>query len=48
MRRLLAVLVLTARAWASEPQITAVGAIGMTVSDMDRSVDFYSDRKSVV
>ena len=39
---LLAYLLLTATAWADEPRIRAVDAIGMTVSDMDRSVDFYA------
>ncbi|HSB79506.1 MAG TPA: VOC family protein [Candidatus Methylomirabilis sp.] len=32
-------------AWAQQPdlvQVTAVGAVGMTVADMDRSVEFYS------
>jgi len=39
---LLACLLLAARAWAEEPRIRAVDAIGMTVADMDRSVDFYA------
>src|SRR5574337_173274 len=27
---------------SAQPLVTAVDAVGMTVSDMDRSVDFYS------
>jgi catechol 2,3-dioxygenase-like lactoylglutathione lyase family enzyme len=45
MRRLALLLgcgALVARAWAAQPRIRAVDAIGMTVADMDRSVDFYS------
>jgi catechol 2,3-dioxygenase-like lactoylglutathione lyase family enzyme len=46
-RRLAAVLVAlwvacAAHAQQAPPLITAIGAIGMTVSDMDRSVAFYS------
>jgi catechol 2,3-dioxygenase-like lactoylglutathione lyase family enzyme len=39
---LLACALLSASAWAGEPRIRAVDAVGMTVADMDRSVDFYS------
>ena len=39
---LLAYLLLSASAWAGEGRIRAVDAVGMTVSDMNRSVDFYS------
>ena len=39
---LLAYVLLSAFAWAGEPRIRAVDTVGMTVSDMDRSVDFYS------
>ncbi len=39
---LLACVLLSARAWAGEPRIRAVDAVGMTVADMDRSVDFYT------
>ena len=39
---LLACVLLSASAWAGEARIRAVDAVGMTVSDMDRSVDFYS------
>ena len=45
MRRLallLACLLLATRAWAEEPRIRAVDAIGLTVADIDRSVDFYA------
>ena len=45
MRRLallLACLLLATRAWAEEPRIWAVDAIGLTVADIDRSVDFYA------
>ena len=42
MRGLLACLFLSAVAWAGEPRIQAVDAVGMTVADMDRSVDFYT------
>lgn len=35
------ILVLSLRGFAAEPQV-AVSAIGMTVSDVDRSVEFYS------
>jgi catechol 2,3-dioxygenase-like lactoylglutathione lyase family enzyme len=41
-RVLLACLLLAATAWADEARIRAVDAVGMTVSDVDRSVDFYS------
>ncbi len=41
-RLLLAFVVLATVAWAGEPRIRAVDAVGMTVSDMDRSIDFYS------
>lgn len=36
-------LALTTPAWADPPAANAVAAIGMTVSDMDRSIAFYSD-----
>ena len=36
-------LVLALRAQAAEPQVSAVGPIGITVSDLDRSVAFYTD-----
>ena len=39
---LLACALLAARAWAGEARIRAVDTIGITVSDTDRSVDFYS------
>jgi catechol 2,3-dioxygenase-like lactoylglutathione lyase family enzyme len=39
---LLACVLLSASAWAGETRIRAVDAVGMTVADMDRSVDFYS------
>jgi len=45
MRRvalLLAGGLLAARAWAGEARIQAVDAVGLTVSDMGRSADFYS------
>jgi catechol 2,3-dioxygenase-like lactoylglutathione lyase family enzyme len=35
-------VLLAATAWAADGRIRAVDAVGMTVSDMDRSVDFYS------
>jgi catechol 2,3-dioxygenase-like lactoylglutathione lyase family enzyme len=38
----LALLLLCAPARAVEPRIVAVDAIGMTVADMDASIDFYS------
>src|SRR5262249_10178734 len=39
---LLACTLLAAGAWAAEPRIRAVDAVGMTVADADRSVDFYT------
>jgi catechol 2,3-dioxygenase-like lactoylglutathione lyase family enzyme len=39
---LLAGALLAASAWAGEARVRAVDAIGMTVSDTDRSVDFYA------
>jgi len=39
---LLACLLLATAAWAADVRVRAVDAIGMTVSDMDRSLDFYS------
>lgn len=45
MRRrlhVLACVLLAAIAWAGEPPIRAVDAVGMTVSDMASSVDFYT------
>ena len=39
---LLACLLLATAARAEDVRVRAVDAIGMTVSDMDRSVDFYS------
>ena len=39
---LLPCVLLAASAWAGEARVRAVDAIGMTVSDTDRSVDFYS------
>ena len=36
-------LTLATAAFAEQPSVISVGAIGMTVSDMDRSVAFYSD-----
>src|SRR5262249_32266965 len=39
---LLATGLLAGSGWAGQARIRAVDAIGMTVSDMDRSVDFYS------
>ncbi len=39
---LVALLVLSIGAAAQQPLVTAVDAVGMTVSDMDRAVDFYS------
>ena len=44
MRRLgflLACLLCAGGAWAADVRVRAVDAIGMTVSDMERSVDFY-------
>jgi catechol 2,3-dioxygenase-like lactoylglutathione lyase family enzyme len=40
-RVLLGCLFLAVTAWADEARIRAVDAVGVTVSDMDRSVDFY-------
>lgn len=43
MSRLLCVcLLVTATTWAGEPAVRAVDAIGLTVADADRSVDFYT------
>ena len=42
LRVLLACVLLAASAWADEARIRAVDAVGMTVSDMDASIDFYS------
>jgi catechol 2,3-dioxygenase-like lactoylglutathione lyase family enzyme len=42
LQLLLACILLAASAWAGEARIQAVDAVGITVSDMDRSVDFYS------
>ena len=39
---LLTCVLLAAGAWAGEARVRAVDAIGMTVSDLDRSVDFYA------
>lgn len=39
---LLACVLLSATAWAGEPRIRAVDAVGMTVADMNRAVDFYT------
>ena len=39
---LLACLLLAASARGGGPPVRAVGAVGMTVSDADRSIDFYS------
>jgi catechol 2,3-dioxygenase-like lactoylglutathione lyase family enzyme len=39
---MLAVLFAVATAWGDEPPIAAVGAVGMTVADLDRSVAFYT------
>ena len=39
---LIACVLLSASARAEEPRIRAVDAVGMTVADMDRSVDFYT------
>ena len=39
---LLLALVLTRGVWAQQPLVTAVGPVGFTVSDMDRSLDFYT------
>ena len=41
-RLLGAILVLQLGTLAQQPLASAVEAVGMTVSDMDRSVDFYS------
>jgi len=41
-RILLALLVLHIAALAQQPLASSVDAVGLTVSDMDRSVDFYS------
>jgi catechol 2,3-dioxygenase-like lactoylglutathione lyase family enzyme len=38
----LGLVVLCAAAWAAEPPIVAVDAVGMTVADMDASIDFYA------
>lgn len=40
---LAAALVLAVAAWAAEARVAAVDAIGMTVSDMERSVGFYTE-----
>jgi len=37
---LLALVLLRASAWGAEPRIVAVDAVGMTVADMDASIDF--------
>jgi catechol 2,3-dioxygenase-like lactoylglutathione lyase family enzyme len=42
LRVLLACLLLAATAWADEARIRGVDAVGMTVANLDRSVDFYS------
>ena len=46
MRRLglplLACLLVATGAWAGDIRVRAVEAIGMTISDMERSIDFYS------
>jgi catechol 2,3-dioxygenase-like lactoylglutathione lyase family enzyme len=39
---LVACVLFTANAWGGEPRIRAVAAIGMTVSDAERSRDFYA------
>ena len=39
---LLAIALCCASAWAADPSIVAIDAVGMTVADMDASVDFYS------
>jgi catechol 2,3-dioxygenase-like lactoylglutathione lyase family enzyme len=39
---LLASLLLATTTWAGDARIRAIDAIGLTVSDLDRSVDFYS------
>ena len=39
---LVACLLLAAGAWGGDPPVRAVGAVGMTVSDAERSIDFYS------
>jgi catechol 2,3-dioxygenase-like lactoylglutathione lyase family enzyme len=39
---LLACVLLSGSAWAGEPRIRGVDAVGMTVAEMDRSVDFYT------
>ena len=39
---LLACVLLSASAWAGEPPVSAIGAVGITVADMVRSVDFYT------
>src|SRR5439155_14074635 len=36
-------LTLATAAFAEQPSVMSVAAVGMTVSDMDRSVAFYSD-----
>jgi hypothetical protein len=43
-RAILTAVLLSAALAASEPKplVTAVDSIGLTVSDLDRSVDFYS------
>jgi catechol 2,3-dioxygenase-like lactoylglutathione lyase family enzyme len=40
---ILAVFLWVATSVSAEPRVAGVGAIGMTVSDMDRSVAFYSE-----
>ena len=44
MRRLAIVVatLVAGAAWGAEPRIRAVDAIGMTVANADRSLDFYS------
>ena len=39
---LVAIVLCCVSAWAAAPRIVAVDAVGMTVADMDASVDFYS------
>jgi catechol 2,3-dioxygenase-like lactoylglutathione lyase family enzyme len=39
---LVAGVLLARAAWAAEPRVRAVDAIGITVADADRSIDFYS------
>jgi catechol 2,3-dioxygenase-like lactoylglutathione lyase family enzyme len=42
MRRFFLLLILGAPLWAQRPLVTSLDSIGLTVSDLDRSVEFYT------